>query len=238
MKLIHAFKSLVSHLNPFMEEDLTALTRACQVGNLNKVVKLLTKKQLRINPIPVESILTSAIMHGQVDIINYLLTSSNAKEFQKPDLRMAKLLESAAIHGQKEVITYFLLSDTDKYKMPQSKENIVLDYLSQLLHFDIIDSLIKSPLFSDKIDLLTNNDILFVQLYNNRKDDFLDYLIFERKLEKTQAIEIFLNNSQLNRQDNPYLKQIKHMFEVRDLNNDLNNELKTNIGNSTKKIKV
>jgi ankyrin repeat protein len=126
MKLIHAFKSLVSHLNPFMEEDLTALTRACQVGNLNKVVKLLTKKQLRINPIPVESILTSAIMHGQVDIINYLLTSSNAKEFQKPDLRMAKLLESAAIHGQKEVITYFLLSDTDKYKMPQSKENIVL----------------------------------------------------------------------------------------------------------------
>lgn len=238
MKFFQSFRLLVSNLNPFAEDDLIALTRACQVGDLSKVVKLLNKKQLRINPIPVESILTSAIMHGQVEIIHYLLTSHHTKEFQKPDLRMAKLLESAAIHGQKEVITYFLSSDTNKYNIIGSKENFILNNLSQLLHFEIINSLIKSPLFKDKFDLHTNNDILFIQAYNNHKDDFLDYLIFERKLEKTKKIEEFLNDPQLHRQDDHYLKKIKYMFEVRDLNNELNNELKTNSGSIQKKIKI
>ena len=239
MKLIQAFKSLVSHLNPFMEDDLTVLNRACQKGDLIKVNELFKKKTLRISPIPVQSILTTTVMHGNIEVLHYLLTSPNTKAFQNPNISLEPILRSSAIHGNTDIILYFLtLPDANKFRLPDNKENIVLDYLSQLLHFEIIDCLIKSPLFKDKIDLHTNDDILFVQAFNNHKDELLDYLIFERQLDKTSKINNFLNNPDLHNQNNPYLNQVKHLFEVRNLNKALENELTVNKGSNQKRIKV
>lgn len=239
MNLFRAFKSICSELNPFKENHLAALIRACQQGDLKTVDELFTKKKLRINPMPIQSILTSMAMYNQVKILNYLLHSRNTKEFQQSIKSLDPILESASIHGNKETVFYLLtLSSSPVYSISLNKENIALDYLSQLLHFEVIDLLIKSPLFKEKIDLHTNDDILFVQAFNNKKDDLLDYLIFERQLEKTSEINNFLNNSNLHNQSNPYLNQVKHMFEVRDLNKDLENELKVNHSSNQRKIKV
>lgn len=237
MKFFQIFKSFI--LNSFTQDDLTTLINSCHQGNLDKIENLFNKKKLRINPIPIESVLTAAAMYGHVHIIDYLLTSPNTKEFQDVNFSFEPVLKSTAINGNQELIEYFLTSPTVKeFKGIENKENFILDYLSQLLHFEIIESLIKSPSFKNRFDLNTNNDILFIQACNNRKDDLINYLIVDRKLKKSQAIDDFLNNSKINRQDNPYIVNIKHMFESRDLNTELSNELRKNIGSYKKRIKV
>jgi hypothetical protein len=239
MKLFKAFKSIFSQFKSFTKDDLNIVMAACQNGDLKKIDKLFKKKTLRINPLPIQSILSSASMYGRVDIMNYLLTSENTQQFQQPEVSLDRSLEWASINNQIDLIKYLLtLPNTIKNHISNNKENKVLDNLAQMLHFDSINFFINSALFKDKMDLHTNKDILFIQAYNNRKDEFLEYLIFDRKLEATKDITEFLNNPQLHKQNDPYLIHIKHMFEVRNLSQDLNNELKHNIGSERKKIKI
>jgi hypothetical protein len=242
MKFIQAFKSVFAHLNSLGKDDLTKLMNACHDDDIAEVKKLFEKKKfriLRIDPLPVQSIFTIISMNGSINVMDYLLTSENAKDFQTADVSLESSLQYASLHNQKELLIYLLtLPDTIKTYIPKNKEDIVLDYLSQLLHFDTIEFFINSPLFKDKINLHTNDDILFIQCYNNRKDKFLEYLLLERNLEKTSCINDFLNNLNLHNQNDPYLNRIKNMFDIRDLHKDLNNELKPNVADKQKKIKI
>lgn len=95
-------------------------------------------------------------------------------------------------------------------------------------------SLLSNPDFEKYVDVHFDNDVAFKWTIYNKRVEVMQYLILDYKIEKTKKMEDFLSthNSQ-----SEIILEARKMFEIQELNNSLENELKHN-NQSNKKIKL
>ena len=101
---------------------------------------------------------------------------------------------------------------------------------------------LENPIMIPYINIHLEEDNCFITLYQLERKDLLEMLIIDFNLEKTQAITDFLNNP--NRVKNQFghlykidKGELKDLFEKRDFNNQLKNNLpEKNIKYKSRKI--
>lgn len=96
-------------------------------------------------------------------------------------------------------------------------------------HFEVVKFLLTAHELKEYPDIHARNDTGFISALFNRRLDILQFLIFDMNIEKTEHIEKYLK-------ENPN-KQVENMFQKRDLNNKLEEELYCDRLND-KKMKV
>lgn len=89
--------------------------------------------------------------------------------------------------------------------------------------------LLTSSDLKEKADLHNNDDWSFLWAYKNEHLEILRFLIFDMNIEKTNNIKKFLRNEPN--------KDVEKMFELRELKEQLNIELKFDATNH-KKMKI
>jgi flagellin-specific chaperone FliS len=131
-------------------------------------------------------------------------------------------------------------SDYSKYKNATQKE---LDkaFLHSCIYtkFDHIKYLLTSPELKRHANVHTNEDLGFAHLMGNKEKarDIITYLIFDFNIEKTSTIEEILEYEMDSLELINLTKDIKRMFEQRELNQELDSILVKN-DKHFKKIKI
>jgi hypothetical protein len=207
----------------------TGFTNACFAGNLEVVKYLLTESGLTINvPISYGILgdndgLISAARNGHLSVIQYLLTSPELQKHANINAQDDKALCVAVMNKHFNVINYLLHSPS-----LQQHANIDKSFLGAIKNGNIV---IIEAFYSQFPDLpiYSNTDKLFQAAYENQRLEMLKHLIFDKNMPKTEKIEQIIK-------DNPN-PQVEQWFELREVNEGLNQNLPIN-NTTNKKTKV
>jgi hypothetical protein len=146
-------------------------------------------------------------------------------------------LFSACQNGRLDEVQYLLTS-------PELKENADINfgddsYIGNPLtnacfggHLEIVQYLLFSKTLKENVKIANFGTSAFEAAFLNNHIHILKYLIFEIKIEKTEEIKKIIAHSPITGSSN-----IDNLFQIRELNSKLNNELHTNqIKQQTMKI--
>jgi len=203
----------------------TAYVNACMLNRIEMVKYLLTEPGLTVN-VPIRfhnyDALIRACRNGNTDIVKYLLTSPELKEHADVNAQDDSPLYAALKGNHTEIIDYLLNSPN------LEKHANIGNALIHAIEKDDLNTIERiylsfSDLYSDK------TDELFMVAYRNKSMATLHYLIFDKNIQKTEEISNCLI-------ENPNI-EVERLFQQRELNDNLNNTLHTNI-NKTKVIKL
>jgi len=183
------------------------------------------------------------------DMVEFIFTNKNVdKEFLYRSLNYG--LTKAASKGALEVVQYLTTSYDLKNNADINYVNSPLKEACQHGNLNVVKFLLDSPLLEKKADLSSIENIYdfsflcrdFISENNSQhmpdnekeKNDYLDrkmlvlkYLILEQNFKTNEDIEKFLQK--------PENKIIKRIFDTRELQNELNENLNKNV---TKKPKI
>lgn len=238
---------------------------ACKSGDLNLIKNLLEDKDLNIDINCFDgSFLHAAAKSGHIKILQYLLTSETLKEHIDIHSAQGLALKNACENGHLEVVKYLLTSPELTEHARINEDNcLAFKNACEKNHFEIIKYLLTSQDLKENLDLSKNENVIIIAADNdninlarylltskdlngqinihyaedsifrstvqNNQINFLQFLIFEMNIEKTESIKKFLNESAN--------KEVDRLFELRDLNNRLEDNLEIkNINN--KKLKL
>lgn len=190
--------------------------KACIHDNLDVVRYLLTEPGLTVNvPIQFHNYdgLIRAARYGNINIVKYLLTSPDLKEKANINAKEDEVLYVALRGEHAELVNYLL-------KSPDLKTHANLG--NALIHaFQKDDLKTVEKLYLLSPELYGNKtDELFVIAYDNESWNTIKYLIFDKNINQSKIIENILKN-------NPN-EQVQNWFELRKLNNSLQDELVSN----------
>lgn len=234
MNLIQKFKSIMPHVTVLAAEDIKKLRNASDNGDLKSIDELLSQKKFRINPIPVEDIFQNAFAGGHLDIIKYLLNSPHAKEFH--NVALDNHFRLGCMCNKRDFVETILNSEEITKRIRyKNVESLALIGAVQKFNFDVVEFLISSPTFKDKLDIHAYDDIVFKNIFQRGSNDMLNYLIFDMNLSLTPSITYYLktNYNQPNKN-----KQVIGMFEVRDLKIELESHSTLNLVVTKKRLKI
>ena len=232
MKIFNKFKSIMPHVTVLAAEDIQLLRNNAETGNLEVIQKILKQKKFRIIPLPVEDILNLAFSKGNLDMINYLLTSEDAKEFHEVNLN--RCFRSACMIGKLETVQNILNSDLIKKNITiENLGNFILNAAASGRNFEVINYLFSSNKFKQKLDLNLNNDIVFKNIFMFGTKEMLECLILDLKVPMTYHIQSFLNSS-----NNVQHKNCRKLFEIRALKTELESAPNANLGKTPKRLKL
>jgi len=238
MSFYTSFRSLIAHLCPLTAFDIKALHRFCRNGNIRYIDEIFRSKKLILIDVPFKNLFSDACSGGNLEIVQYLLTSPHTKPYIPKDFSLYEGLYYSSLHGYLGILEYLLTSkDTEKYNLNINYVPEVFKVSCETLNWHTIDFLRKSPKLKEKFNLHDNSDLFFEQLFNNKKTEIIEELIFDLNFEKTKNIEEHLNNFKIYNQDNEYLIKVKKMFDIRELENELSIGLINN-KETKKRIKV
>ena len=167
---------------------------------------------------------------GNLDVVKYLLTSDELKEhadIHADDYGFVLACE----YGHLELIKYLLTSNELKERTNiHTKDDCGFQSVCENGYLEVVKYLLTSDELKEHADVHAWNDSVFRWACETGRLEVVKYLIFDYNIEKTKAIIIFLDN------DKDYVKQIKTLFDARDLKEDLSNSL--NSGKNKSKIKL
>lgn len=237
MKLIEKFKSLMPHVTVLASEDIKSLRKAVQIGDFILVDNILSHKKFRVIPLPVDDIFHDAFAGGHLDIINYLLSSNNSKEFHNVNLNSS--FKSGCMSGNRDFVDSILNSEKIRRNLQlQNIENFALGAATFSLNMDVINFLTSSPKYKGKLDIHTNDDLLFKNMFKHGTKETIEYLIFDLKIPLTNSIHTFLNSNNYNPNLNKLSNMYRKMFETRDLKTELESAPNANLTVAKKRLKV
>jgi ankyrin repeat protein len=211
------------------------LCLACEKGWLEEISYLLTSSDLPINAslnydngLP----LTSASKKGKLEIIKFLLTSPNLKNHANIHSKNDMALSLACKYGHLETVNYLLTSPDLKEHANISANNYEpIAYACQGGHLNILKYLLTSKKL-EKFDIHLDEDLIFRTLIEKQNIEALSYIIFDLNIEFTEVMKQCLEYI-----NSPIKNEINKIFELRNLNKDLINDLSINT-NSSKRNKV
>lgn len=220
----------------FSQADLNSrLNLACEKGWIEEVIYLLTSDELLLHSyINNEGYpLKKACQFGHLEIVKYLLTSPDLKEHANIIVKDNMALNLACQNGHLDVVKYLLTSQDLKIQADISSENYcAVSYACRGGHLKIIKYLLTTTDLKEPLDIHVELDLIFRQLTEKRNFEALKYIIFELNINKTEMIDELLRYVV-----EPAKEQINKMFELRDLNQNLANELPLN-NSQSKKVKL
>lgn len=106
----------------------------------------------------------------------------------------------------------------------------------QVSDLDAIKSLLENPEFNKHVDVHAKDDLAFQWALSQMNTEVLHYLIMEYGIERPLSMEKFAK-SLSNTPKKDIVAQVEKMFEARDINNALEEELIKNDGKN-KKVKL
>lgn len=239
---------LTKYMNIHAKDD-EALSAACSYNHLALVKYLLTSPELKehINIDTQQNMpLLRACKYGSLRIIKYLLNNKNLKEIANIYNQGCwgnTALKMACCSGNVDVVEYILkkiqLTPTNLNKnLHHQKFGFII--ACQNGHLSLVKYLInrikksKESQLNDEVDdggyatFWIGNywaDIGFIQAYDNKDRNIIDYLIFDCGLKKTQAI---INHLKEDKENEINSKEIMNLFSKRDLNEKLKNQVVEN----------
>jgi len=234
MKIFNKFKLLIRD-KVFTPEDLSNLFNCCQNNDINGVKQIFENRRIKTFKIPSDNLLKVVFQKGYLEIAQYLLTSPYTKEFHKEQLN--EPLAHACLHSGKEIVKYVLNSKELLKRVDLSKlSESILESSCAMMNTPVINFILQNKEILKYINLHHNHDELFKRLVYNEEHETMRYLIINANIEQTEEIKSFLNSANIS---NYYgnIDNIKNMFQMRDLNEELNGNLKIGSANS-KKVKI
>jgi hypothetical protein len=162
---------------------------------------------------------------GNLELVKYLLSESIINDnFKLTDNseELSNLVNVVAAKGKIDIFEYLLNLDNNKeiiLSCDHALEEIILNCFIES-RFEMIEHLFNHKELSKNIDLNKDNDYLFNFLCEQGADYEIEYLIFELKIKRTEEI-----NKIIEKEDYSHYKE---MFDKRDLNILLNDELQKN----------
>jgi len=214
-------------------------TQACLSGNLDIVKELLylpiehTNSNITFNHAFIR--LLEENKKETYHVITYLMNEPILENILRPPGAPYSGLESilrsafsnAARNGDISLFEVLLNLEHDLDKAPIVLNDI--GFLSNIIssnnRVDFVKHFFTHPKLEDKLNPL----MLFLLSCNDQAWDIIRFFVFEQKIEKSEAISKVI-------QEHKYDEAIK-MFELRDLNGNLNNDLNQN-KEISKKLKI
>jgi len=213
--------------------------KASEDGELDKIKYLLTSKEIP-NNVDISyndyNALRNACKYGHLEIVKYLLTSPDLKQHSDIHVDQDGPFILACYSGNVELVRYFLTSpDLKEHPNIHTKYMGGSDYglvvACQLGHTDVVKYLLNSPDLKEHSDIHADGDRPLLISWNKKHFDIVNFLIFEMNIEKTPTINIYIHEEGMN--------DLQKMFDTRELNQQLNEELCSNlIQSSVKSIKI
>lgn len=217
----------------------------CELNEFELVKFLLTSPELTIKPdISYNDFLCAkkAAKYGHFDIIRFFLTHPSTKDQIDIHLDNDYLLRHAALNGNMDIVKFLLTSpELNEHSNIHGNDHDLIQSICTHYYYERLELfhyLLFSPDLKEHADIHCHNDAIFKHLcktydaFKKLKDTgeipLLEYLIFKLHIEQTPEIKLFLDNN-----DYPNIRQ---MFDNRDLNQELNKDLKTN--SDRRKIKI
>ncbi len=225
---------------------------ACKDGSLDKVKYLLTSPDLKYHanihsyddyydpeiensPTPQDEGLINACFCGHLDIVKYLLTSSELSEHVDINTGTGSPLVNACYKGHLDVVKYLLTSDdlNERADTNYNKSLIIHAYQGYLgsNNLEVMKYLLTSPELEKRADIHTDNDHIFKSCVFKNDMVGLNFLISQINIDITDEIKIYLDKDEN--------KNIKSLFQAREMTKELEKELQCGIINNNKnRIKI
>lgn len=139
-------------------------------------------------------------------------------------------LDMAVKMGDFEAVQHLLASPKlKKHANLRSREDYPLREASLRGDVAIVKYILTSPELTDRPDIHTQHDVAFRSAFINERIKLIEYFIYDLDIEKNDTISEFLNF-----QNSDFADKVKKLFEKRELNKSLNNDLKVQPTNSKK----
>jgi ankyrin repeat protein len=206
----------------------TAITMAITRGSLEDIKYIFTspfvknKHQINIH-LNKESFLEEACVYGHLDIVKYLLTSPDLKEHSDITANSHYCFQNACQSGHLEVVKYMATSpDLKVHSDIIAANNSALQNACCKNHVEIVSYLLTSPdlkVHPGMDDVTHRAHGSFKLASINNSVDVLQYLIFDYNIEKTEYLKFIIDaypNS-----------EVEKMFKLRDVHDELKQELST-----------
>lgn len=173
-----------------------------------------------------------ACLGNNIELVQYLLTSKDLKKNPQPK----DCFLHACCNNETINIAHYLLTSPDlEHRVNIHFENdAAIAIAAEYGMVDMMKYLLTSPDLENHSYIYANGDTAFKEACSKNHYHVMEYLIFDYKIEKTKEIVLFLNSV-----DNDINNSTKMMFDKRDLEHKLINELKTTKKDNTSiKIKL
>jgi len=218
---------------------------ACESGEIEIVKYLFENYKDRLdkfsncNSFTIENYLkgalTRACKNGQLDTLSFLLKQVKIKN---EDFSYGYILKDyvedlfsiACNYSQLQIIDYFLNSPDITKHIKLIIEQDHLEFACKEGKIELAKYFLDSPQYSKLFNLNANNDEIFIHAVKQNHNDIIQYLIFDKNIKKTSIID-----SHLNYHCN---EQVINWFELRNLKDDLNENLSNPLVNKTTKTKL
>jgi ankyrin repeat protein len=229
--------SYYQQFQDFSLKDLNSrLNLACEKGWIEEVNYLLTSLDLLIRPSINHTSgdpLQTACKYGKLEVVKYLLTSPNLNEHANLHIKDDIALGLACKHGHLEIVHYLITSNELKEHADISAGNYrPIAYACHGGHLNVIQYLLASKDLKEKSNIHLDCDMIFRILVEKRDTEALKHIIFDLNIDITDTISECLEYVV-----EPFKSEVKKMFELRDLNSNLKNNLSINQIDS-KRIKL
>jgi hypothetical protein len=243
-----------------------AFVQACEAGELDKVKYLLASPELNANAnfkYKQNLAFKVAFRDNHTDIVKYFITDIELKKYVDTDIFLLGFLNMAC--KKKDTVWLEELLPLAVKNRPNAISNLV-DNCCNDGNLDMFKYLVDSPIWSEKvtneinsirfqdvcasgnvefieyllnsqwksnIDIHADKDKAFINCCNYEAIEAIKYFIFNLKIPKSSYIEEYLNEF-------PYEfnNKVIKMFDVRDLNESLENQLEPNEKSNRKPNKL
>jgi len=163
-----------------------------------------------------------ACISGDLEKVRYCLTSSELTFHA--NIHAIHPFRHACQFGHLEIVKYLLTSPELKEHASASQEEEIFLFSAVInKRLDVVKYLLGSPDLSIKPNLHIDDDLVFTNSCSKKDYDMLRYFITDLNIEKSNAISKYLER-------NPDPK-VDSLFDMRELNSDLNKNLHNNYDN-------
>jgi ankyrin repeat protein len=188
-----------------------ALSTSAAYGHLDIVKFLLTDDNVDyIDIFENPNSFISACGSGELEIVKYLLVSPDIKVHVDPQKYVIGF-QRACANNYVNVAKY-LLEDTDLLQnITSSTYKEIFSNVRRYSSVDALDYLLKNTYINEHVDINSQ----FITAIQDKNFEIVKYFIFEYDIKKDQKIEESIKDN----------IEIQNWFKVRDLKQNLNNEL-------------
>jgi len=220
------------------KDSLNALLfGACISGNLDRVRYVLASPELKIHAnIDADNYkgFFEACERGYLDIVKYMLTSPELKEHADIHAKNDYALVLAINFEYLDMIEYLLFSPELKEHADVNAHNFTpIESACYNGSVNIVQYLTTHEKLKEKTCANPSIERGLIGAFLAKQNPIMEYLIFDLKIEKNDFLKSLLEKSKKDFSDS-----VKKMFSIRDLKNDLENNLVEDIEKKTKKVKL